>query len=68
MKQEIITLHEVQLIGIAKQIAFNQGAEECPKFWGEYFETLIKPVMMEGKTPNAQQRMAAPTSGVQNRQ
>ena len=58
MKHEIITLQDVQLIGIAKQIPFNQGATDCPKFWGEYFETLIKPVMMEGKAPNAQQQAA----------
>ena len=58
MRHEIITLQDVQLIGIAKQIPFNQGATDCPKFWGEYFETLIKPVMMDGKAPNAQQQAA----------
>ena len=56
MRYEITTLHKAKLIGIAKQIAFNQGAEECPKFWGEFFETLIKPAQMEGKAPNAMQQ------------
>ncbi len=58
MRHEIITLQGAQLIGIAKPIPFNQGATECPKFWGEYFETLIKPVVIEGKAPNAQQQAA----------
>jgi len=56
MKHEIIELHDQQIIGIAKEIAFNQGTVECPKFWGEYVEKFIKPVVMEGKAPNAQQQ------------
>ena len=32
MKYEIITLENVQIIGMAKEIAFCKGQEECPKF------------------------------------
>jgi len=56
MKFEIVEMNHVQIIGIAKEIAFCTGGEECPKFWGEYVENYIKPVVMEGKTPNAQQK------------
>ena len=45
MKHEIIELHDVQIIGMAKKIAFNEAKEECPKFWGEFVEKIIKPVM-----------------------
>ena len=41
MKHEIIELHNVQIIGMAKKIAFNEAKEECPKFWGEYVEKII---------------------------
>jgi hypothetical protein len=34
MKHEIITLDGVQIIGMAKEIAFCKGQKECPKFWG----------------------------------
>ena len=44
MKHEIITLENVPIIGMAKEIAFCKGQEECPKFWGEYVERIIKPV------------------------
>ena len=53
MKHEIITLADVQIIGMAKEIAFCKGQEECPKFWGEYVERIIKPVFMEHKTPDS---------------
>ncbi len=53
MKHEIITLENVQIIGMAKEIAFCKGQEECPKFWGEYVERIIKPVFMEHKAPDA---------------
>ena len=46
MKHEIIELHDVQIIGMAKKIAFNEAKEECPKFWGEYVEKIIKPVIL----------------------
>ena len=46
MKHEIITLDGVQIIGMAKEIAFCKGQEECPKFWGEYVERIIKPVCL----------------------
>jgi len=58
MEHEIITLKDVKVIGISKEIAFNKGNEECPKFWQEYVETLIKPVVFEGKEPNAMQKAA----------
>ena len=58
MKHEIIAMNDVKVIGIAKDIEFKKGQEECPKFWGVYFETLIKPVVMDGKAPNAQQKAA----------
>ena len=32
MKHEIIELHDVQIIGMAKQIVFNEAKEECPNF------------------------------------
>ena len=55
MKHEIIELHDVQIIGMAKKIAFNEAKEECPKFWGEYVEKIIKPVVFEKQAPNAYQ-------------
>lgn len=58
MKHEIIELHDVQIIGMAKKIAFNKAKEECPKFWGEYVEKIIKPVFMEKKAPDAFQQAA----------
>ena len=58
MKHEIITLDGVQIIGMAKEIAFCKGQEECPKFWGEYVERIIKPVFMEHKMPDAFQQAA----------
>ena len=58
MKHEIITLANVQIIGMAKEIAFCKGQEECPKFWGEYVERIIKPVFMEHKAPDAFQQAA----------
>ena len=56
MKHEIITLANVQIIGMAKEIAFCKGQEECPKFWGEYVERIIKPVFMEHKAGRHRQR------------
>ena len=58
MKHEIIELHDVQIIGMAKKIAFNEAKEECPKFWGEYVEKIIKPVVFEKQEPNAYQKAA----------
>ena len=58
MKHEIIELHDVQIIGMAKKIAFNEAKEECPKFWGEYVEKIIKPVIFEKQEPNAFQKAA----------
>lgn len=53
MKHEIISLEQVQLIGIAKEITFCKGEEECPKFWDEYVERIIQPVVFEMKIPDA---------------
>ena len=58
MTHEIIMLHDVQIIGMAKEIAFNKGHEECPKFWGEYVERIIRPVIFEKKEPDAFQQAA----------
>lgn len=58
MKYEIITIQDKHIIGMSRAIAFKMGPEECPKFWGEYVEKIIKPVYMEGKTPNEFQQAA----------
>lgn len=58
MTHEIIMLQDVQIIGMAKEIAFNKGHEECPKFWGEYVERIIRPVIFEKKEPDAFQQAA----------
>ena len=63
MKHEIIELHDVQIIGMAKKggtrdvdnivgghLAFNEAKEECPRFWGEYVEKIIKPVIFKSNT------------------
>lgn len=57
MKTEIITLDNVQIIGMSKQIAFNHP-EDCAGFWAEYVERIVKPVFMEGKTPDVFQQAA----------
>ena len=31
MKHEIVKLNDVQIIGMAKKIAFNEAKEECPR-------------------------------------
>lgn len=58
MKHEIITLQDQQIIGMSREIPFSKGPEECPKFWGEYVERIVKPVFMEGMTPDAFQQAA----------
>ena len=58
MKHEIVEMHDVQIIGMSKEIAFCKGQEECPKFWGEYVERVIRPVVFEKKAPNAFQQAA----------
>lgn len=58
MKHEIVTLENVQIIGMAKEIPFCKGEEECPKFWGEYMERIVKPVHFEHKSPDAFQQAA----------
>ena len=57
MKHEIVEFQNVQIIGMAKEIAFNNPAE-CTKFWGEYVERIVKPVFMEGKAPDGFQKAA----------
>lgn len=56
MKHDIITLQDVQLIGFAKEIAFQQAAEECPRMWGEFIEQQVMPVVRDGKAPDARQQ------------
>lgn len=51
-------MKETRIIGVSREIAFNKAGEECPKFWGEYYETLIKPVVVDGKTPDEMQQAA----------
>ena len=58
MKYEIITLQDMQIIGMSRDIAFKKGPEECPKFWNEYVEKIVKPIFMEGKAPNEFQQAA----------
>lgn len=58
MKHELIELNDVQIIGMAKEIAFGKAQEECPRFWAEYVERIIKPVVFEGKAPDAFQQVA----------
>jgi predicted transcriptional regulator YdeE len=55
MKYGIIILQNVKLIGIAKEMAFSKGPEECPKFWKDFFEKYIKPVI-DGATPTLLQK------------
>ena len=58
MKHEIIELQDVQIIGMAKEIAFSKAQEECPQFWADYVERIIKPVVFERKAPDAFQQAA----------
>ena len=58
MKHEIVELYDMQIIGMSKKIAFNEAKEECPKFWGEFVEKIIKPVIFEKHEPNAFQKAA----------
>lgn len=59
MRYEIIELNGLQVIGIAREIAFKDGPTECPKFWAEeYVEKIVKPVIMEGNEPNELQKAA----------
>lgn len=59
MRTEIITLTDAQLIGIAKEIAFNEAHVECPKHWAEnYVERIVKPVFIEKKAPDDYQKAA----------
>ena len=37
MRYEIITLQDVQVIGMSKETVFSNPSE-CAKFWGEYVE------------------------------
>jgi predicted transcriptional regulator YdeE len=53
MKHEIVELYDMQIIGMSKKIAFNEAKEECPKFWGEFVEKIIKPVIFEKQEPEA---------------
>ena len=43
MKNELVDLQNVQVIGMSKEVAFNNPSE-CSKFWGDYVERIVKPV------------------------
>ncbi len=47
MEYEIMILQNAQVIGMSKEIAFNNPSE-CQKFWGEYVERIVKPIYLEG--------------------
>ena len=51
MKYETLILQDVQVIGMSKEVAFNNPSE-CSKFWDEYVERIVKPVYIEGRTPD----------------
>lgn len=51
MKYEIITMLNTKVIGMSKEIAFNNPSE-CARFWGEYVERIVRPVYIEGQTPD----------------
>lgn len=57
MKHEIIEMRDVQVIGMSRQIAFNNPSE-CANFWDEYAERIVKPVFQEGKQPDEFQQAA----------
>ena len=57
MKHEIITLKDMQVIGMSKEIAFNNPTE-CSKFWSEYFNRIVQPVFVERKEPDEFQKAA----------
>lgn len=56
MKHEVITLQDAKVIGIAKEIALSKGPEECPKFWDEFFQRYVRPVL-SGAEPDAVQKV-----------
>ena len=58
MRHEILNLEKIQVIGMAKEIPFNNSHVECPGFWAEYVEHIVKPVYIEHKTPDAFQQAA----------
>ncbi len=59
MEHEIITLQDVQIIGMYKEIPYGEGQRICPRFWGEYVERIVKPIYIERKAPDAFQKAAA---------
>jgi len=57
MRHEILELNDVRIIGMSKEITFNNPAA-CQEFWGEYVERIVKPVYLEGKEPDEFQKAA----------
>jgi len=51
-------MKDVRIIGMSKKIPFKSGAEECPKFWAEYVDRIIRPVIFEKQVPDAFQQAA----------
>jgi len=51
MGHEIITIQDLQLIGISKQITSDQGYQECPKFWDEFRYAYFQPMYSDGQQP-----------------
>ena len=57
MKHEIVEMNDVQIIGMSKEIAFCHP-EECARFWTEYVDRIVRPVILEGLAPDEFQQAA----------
>ena len=57
MKHEIVEMNDVQIIGMSKEIAFCHP-EECARFWAEYVDRIVRPVILEGLAPDEFQQAA----------
>lgn len=57
-KQEAFTL-----IGFAREIAFDDGYEDCPAFWEEFIPKYLTP-LFQGKEPETPQEQAVCRHGV----
>jgi len=56
MRHEIITIQDLQLIGISKQIASDHGYQECPKFWDEFRYAYYQPMYTDSQQPGPTQQ------------
>jgi len=52
MKYTVEMMEEFSVIGFERIIKFNDGYEECPKFWSEYRERYMIPLMEKGESSN----------------